>query len=68
LINSGAAICGDADRRRRTDGIAPMVIRVGGTSLGRSAHGQDFSARNPRIVHESVGSLPPTPISRASAC
>jgi hypothetical protein len=68
LINSGAAICGDADGRRLTDAIAPMVIRVGGTSLAWSVHDKDFSARNPRIAHESVGSLPPTPISRASAC
>jgi hypothetical protein len=45
-----------------------MVIRVGGTSLARAVHHKDFSARNPRIAHENAGSLPPTPISRTSAC
>ena len=69
LINSGAAICGDADGRRRTAAIAPMVIRVGGTSLARSVHDQGLLGPEPRgIAHERAGSLPPTPISRTSAC
>jgi hypothetical protein len=68
LIHSAAAICGDADGRRLTDAMARMAIRVGGTSLARAVHDQDFSAPNPRIAHQSAGSLPPTPISRTSAC
>jgi hypothetical protein len=57
LINSGAAIWGDADGRRPNDAIAPMVASVGWTSLARAVHDKDFSARNPRIAHESAGTV-----------
>jgi hypothetical protein len=57
LINSGAAICGDADGRPLDDAIAPMVIRVGGPSLARAVHDKDFSTRNPEIAHESAGTV-----------
>ena len=44
-----------------------MVTRIDGTSLfGRCT--TKTLGPDPRIAHERVGSLPPTPISRASAC
>ena len=59
LRTSLAAICDDAepDRRRLDDAIALMAICVGGMSLARAVHDNDFSARILRVARETAGKV-----------
>jgi hypothetical protein len=55
LINSGAAMCGDAGGRRLDAALALVVICVGGDGASPRGARQGFSARNLRVAHEIAG-------------